>query len=101
MQTDGTRRLDPVGVVLLTLVRLTADEAWTPQWAAERLRQRVDDDGVLWRARARVGWALLDRPSRFGERAASTLDVALGLPPAQRPVPAGATAKAASNGDAA
>ena len=88
MRTGIGRRRGPIDAVLVALVRLVVDDSWTPAWAAERLREQVDDERALRRARDQVGWALADRPSAFGERAAATLDAALALPSSFQSIPA-------------
>lgn len=61
------------------LVRLVLDDAWTAVTAAIQLRERVQDEAVLHRARARVSLALAEPASSVAERAAATLDRALSL----------------------
>jgi hypothetical protein len=64
---------------MLQLVRLVLHDAWAAVTAAAQLRERVEDEAVLRRARAKVSWVLAERASRVSERAAATLDLALSL----------------------
>ncbi|HET6951707.1 MAG TPA: hypothetical protein VFI47_15095 [Acidimicrobiales bacterium] len=65
------------------LVRLILADDWRPAEASARLREYVGDPRVLRRMAARVQRATVERPSAVAERAARTLDGALGeTPPA-------------------
>jgi len=64
---------------MLQLLRLVLDDAWTAVTAAAQLRERVPDERVLRRARAKVAWALAERASEIAERAAATVDLALSV----------------------
>jgi hypothetical protein len=75
--TAGGRRKDAVDLAIVQLVRLASDDTWTAGAAAIQLRDHVHDETVLRCARSRVGWALAERSSIIGERAAATLDAAL------------------------
>jgi len=80
LRSAGGRRKDAVDLAIVQLVRLVADDAWTASAAAIQLRDQVHDETILRCARARVGWALAERSSVIGERAAATLDAALASP---------------------
>jgi hypothetical protein len=60
------------------LVRLALAEDWHPVTASARLAELVEDPRVLRQMDGRVRRALADRPSEVAERAALTLDLALG-----------------------
>ncbi len=77
MRAGGGRRRDPVERAIVELVRLIVDDTWTAVAAGVQLRRHVGDEAVLRCARSRVGWALAERSSVIGERAAATLDAAL------------------------
>jgi hypothetical protein len=77
MGAGGRRRRDAVDRAIAELVRLVVEDTWTAVTAAVQLGRQVSDEAVLRRARSRVGWALAERSSIIGERAAATLDAAL------------------------
>lgn len=71
-------RVDHASIALL---RAVMADAWRPEKAARELLLRVHGDRrVLRLLRARVSRALLERPTRIKERAATTLDLALATP---------------------
>ena len=77
----GRYRLGTVDVAMRVVVRLVVDDAWSAIEAARQLRERVPDESVLRRARARVIRALAERAGLFGQRAVATIDAALALGP--------------------
>ena len=80
-RTVAGRALDDVMVLL---VRLAVADEWSAASAARQLREKARDDAVLRRVRARVSWAMAERPSVVGGRALATLDLALSLDPPPR-----------------
>jgi len=84
MIARGGRRLDAVDAAIVQLVPLVLDDAWGALTAATQLREQGHDDAVLRRVRARVSWAMAERPSRIAERALATIDAALSLGPPPR-----------------
>jgi hypothetical protein len=92
---SGPRRY-AVDAAMLQLVRLVLDDGWTAATAAALLRERVRDEAVLRRARAKVSRVLAERAGTVAERAAATLDLALSPGQPQRvDVPTLATARRA------
>ncbi len=79
MRGGRTGAGDAVDSAMRRLVALVVDDAWNLTFAAAQLREAVQDDAVLRRARARVAWALAERVSAIGERAVATIDAALAL----------------------
>lgn len=77
------RRWTAVDRGMLHLVRLVLDDAWHPIRAGTKLRDVIADQQVLRQMATRVRRTLADRPSIVGERAARTLEVAIGPGSAQ------------------
>lgn len=65
----------------LTLLRAVMADGWRPESAARDLLVSVQDDRRLLRLlKARISRRMLERPTRFMERATLTLDHALSKP---------------------
>lgn len=82
--TVATASRSRINEVLGELLRIVMTDDWTPEEAADHLRQQVDDDPRMLRLLlARVARATLERPTRVGRRAEVALHLA--MPDATQP----------------
>ncbi len=84
--SGAARQRDEADLVILELIRLVTEDSWTPRRAAATLRRRTPNESALREARRCVLRALADRRSTGARRAAATLDAALELARARRPL---------------